>query len=139
MNELAANERPMKSRLHCFALGGSLWLVPVIVVALIPVFNTSGRNARQAEGIQLLGAARDVARVAYGMRSIRPRSLTQARPSVMIWQNEQYRIIDVVALPDDSEGRIYAVPTDYLHPTIRMDFEWKSGESELVFLGPELD
>ncbi len=113
--------------------------MPVIVVALIPVFNTSGRNARQAEGQQLLGSARDSARVWFAKEEGKPRTLKGVLRGEGPMQGQHYRIVDVVALPHMGGGRIYAVPLDNYNPTMRIDFNWKSGQSEIVYLGPELD
>lgn len=137
--ESILGERPRRSRLQSFVIGGVCGLLPVLVLAFIPLGNTSGRNARQAEGQQLLGSARDSARVWSAKGEGKPRTLRGVLRGEGPMQGQFYRIVDVVALPHMGGGRIYAVPLDYYNPTMRIDFDWKSGRSEIVYLGPKLD
>lgn len=87
----------------------------------------------------MLGAARDSTRVHYAKTSVRPTRVSEVLGLGWPFGGQHYTLVDVVALPGSKKARVYAVPRDDFNPTIRLDFEWQTGQSELVYLGPKRD
>lgn len=129
---------------RAFLWGFVFGTLGVFALALIPLTNSSGgRDARNAEGEQLGGSARDLARVEYskadGYQALLVTNV-EAPPDQLPdnFCGSWYGAVDVVEYHGPDEGAVYIIPigNNYDHPTLRLDFHWQSGKSTFQQLGP---
>lgn len=112
------------------------WCVVIALVLLIlglPLVTSSGGDGRRAEGDQLLGSARDFARVEYSKSGEfgNVQESFQQRVANGEFEGCYYSLGSIVVPIGKDRARIYVYPT---HPGERpgyIEFEWRSGNSEI--------
>jgi hypothetical protein len=104
--------------------------VPVLALAAIPLITSNTREARRAEGEQLMGSARDATRVQYSKTGTSPARLSQFTQLYM-FEGEYYRV-------DDNIQATSANATITCSPIMtatdgkgRIEFAWATGESKV--------
>lgn len=137
---------PLRWLRWALATSTGRWSVAAILILLailfltLPLFGrTGGRDARCAEGHQLLGSARDFLRVKYaGKYKLTSEAMNSWYEEVGKGQfaGEYYTIEPRLVIIDESRARIYAHPTTHGEPVLCMEFEWRSGNSNLRRLEP---
>jgi hypothetical protein len=89
-----------------------------------------GRDARKAEGEQLMGAARDACRIAYAkhdsIEAARAR-LAQAKEE---FGGEYYYVSPTLVRIDEKTWRVDCIPTGGTGPSGYLTFRWDTGNSE---------
>lgn len=110
-------------------------IVGILALAAIPLITSNTRDARRAEGTQLLGAARDYCRVEYSKTGVAPADMSGAGAGAFV--GEYYGIASTVAPgvagTNTPGGTVVAtaVTASDLNGTI--DFAWGSGASDITF------
>lgn len=109
-------------------------IVGILALAAIPLITSNTRDARRAEGEQLLGSARDFCRVEYSKTSTVPANLNGAGAGAF---TGKYYAIDQSAAPGSGTGSYNAslqaapVATGSTDGTGTMYFIWASGNSSI--------
>lgn len=104
-----------------------------LVILGLPLTTTGCRDARRAEGEQLLGAARDMLRVEHSKTEDAGRMEAAFKNSVKRGDFEgSYFNVSTWVVPTSEKGaRIYVYPKDSRERIGYMDFEWGSGSSQI--------
>ena len=107
-------------------------IVGILALAAIPLITSNTRDARRAEGEQLLGSARDFCRVEYSKTSTPPTSLAAAGTGAFVGKYFQ-----VTGAPGAGSGSFDAslsatpVAAGSSDGTGTMFFIWASGNSSI--------
>ncbi len=122
-----------RTRLRAFATGALVgFVLPALFLAVLPIRASGGRDARQAEGEQLARSLRDHLRVHYA-KTDEFRNASQIHAQEFTGQ--YYHPALVVGFPTPGSAEVFMIPKDDYHPTIRLTFEWASGQGEFQDLG----
>jgi hypothetical protein len=114
----------------CGGLFAVFLIVGILALAAIPLITTNTREARQAEGEQLLTSMRNRARVAYSRTSRPPVTLTGdasvggAGMDYHELQGVYYTARDTIGAPSSSEGELYCDPIHSGDGSGTMRFSW---------------
>lgn len=115
----------------CGGLLAVFFIVGVLALAAIPLITTNTRDARRAEGEQLMAWMRNQAKVAYARMGTTPKTLmgdydqggSNVDPSQL--QGTYFSVRDSIGAPSESHGELVCdplqSPTD---GTGRMNFSW---------------
>ena len=114
---------------------GTVAMIVLAVVAAVPLLPSGKRDAKQAEGEQLMNAARDEFRIGYSKN----RDLADAHAML----NKKigagrltarwYRIESPATRLSDGRWQVTAVPNEAGLKTGFLSFDMESGESEIVW------
>lgn len=115
----------------------------LLLILLSPVWMpgmvSDTRNARAAEGEQMLGSLKGQTRVSYAKTDgLRPRNLTGrlgmggCAVHISEMQGKYYRVLDVVALHGKDKAMLFAIParTGQFEPVITLRYQWAQGDGE---------
>ena len=109
-------------------------IVGILALAAIPLITSNTRDARRAEGEQLLGSARDALRVEYSKTNTAPASVfAPASLSVGNFTGSYFKVNDAygTAAGGFNVGIEAVNVTGTADGTGTMSFKWSSGESTL--------
>ncbi len=101
------------------------------------------RNARQAEGEQMLGSIKGQARVSFAKSGQPPRTLTggiaQGGSGVefAVLAGKHYRVLDVVGWHGPKHAVLFAIPVSRTgpDPIITVHFAWQGGDGKFTYAG----
>lgn len=108
-------------------------IVGILALAAIPLITSNTRDARRAEGEQLMGSARDFSRVEYSKAGVAPANLAGAGTNAF---KGKYYTVDQTAGPAASgvagyDVKLQATPTSATDGTGTIHFVWTSGNSSI--------
>lgn len=110
-------------------------IVGILALAAIPLITSNTRDARRAEGTQLLGAARDYCRVEYSKNGTAPATMAGAGAGAFV--GEYYGIASTVvpgaATVNTPGGTVVATAVTASDGNGTIDFAWGSGASDITF------
>ena len=101
-------------------------IVGIFALAAIPLITSNTRDARRAEGEQLLYGARDFARVEFSKMGKNPGSFSSAG-SPNDFDGKYYSVDDRIQDLSREKARITATPTTASDGKGTLDFPWASG------------
>ena len=112
-------------------------IVGILALAAIPLITSNTRDARRAEGEQLLGSARDALRVEYSKTNTAPASVfAPASLSVGNFTGSYFKVNDAygtAAAAKYNVGIEAVNVTGTADGTGTMSFIWSSGESTITW------
>jgi hypothetical protein len=139
---LATPLRWTRSFLSLKGFAAVIGLVIILVVCwfALVVFLSGGHrgDARRAEGEQLMGAARDFARIQYSKTGDVGEAAIAFEKEVKRKSFEgEYYVIGAVLVPiSDTTARVYTYPTTPGDTPAYMEFDWASGNSRIMWEDP---
>ncbi len=134
-----ANKRKSRLSLAWFLLG--FLLAAILDLAAVPLcLGSSTREARTAEGEQMLGSAKGQARVAYARSQVRePARLTGsfesggARVEPPELKGKYYMVLDLISPRGDKNAAMFAIPIRRKTPAVIMcEFAWSGGDGKFT-------
>ena len=100
------------------------------VAGVVYLLNSSGggRDARKAEGEQLMGSARDASRVGYGKNGSCEEAEVALKSAAGGFMGSYYYVLPQLISVNQKTARIECVPKPGIEgPTGYMEFSWESG------------
>ena len=110
-------------------------IVGILALAAIPLITSNTRDARRAEGEQLLGSARDAVRVEFSKNGTAPTKVSDAQP-LTAFTGKYFSILDPIAAKTVNGGAGGSIKTNTPSATDgtgTMDFQWASGFSTITW------
>jgi prepilin-type N-terminal cleavage/methylation domain-containing protein len=104
-------------------------IVGILALAAIPLITSNTRDARRAEGEQLMGSARDATRVQYSKTGTAPALISSFTP-VAGFAGEYYTINDAIT-STATDGTIGATAVSASDGNGTINFQWASGNSSI--------
>jgi prepilin-type N-terminal cleavage/methylation domain-containing protein len=111
-------------------------IVGILALAAIPLITSNTRDARRAEGTQLLGSARDFCRVTYSKNGAWDATAVAAYAAEVgtgAFDGEYYNVTAPVASSTAVGCIISATALSASDGDGSCGFRWASGESNIVF------
>jgi type II secretory pathway pseudopilin PulG len=111
-------------------------IVGILALAAIPLITSNTRDARRAEGTQLLGSARDFCRVTYSKNGAWDATAVAAYAAEVgtgAFDGEYYNVTAPVASSTAVGCIISATALSTSDGDGSCGFRWASGESNIVF------
>jgi hypothetical protein len=107
----------------------------ILAVVFVPLMTTGHREPRRAEGEQLMGAARDFARVQYSKTGKVGDTALAFEQEITSgsFEGEYYTVSTVLVPLNDTMARIYVYSTTSSDTPGYIEFEWASGSSNIIW------
>jgi hypothetical protein len=103
-------------------------VIPIMALAAIPLITSNTRDARHAEGEQMMYSSRDMARVYFARSGSAPRTLTETDLSPADLEGMYYRVDDSVGGNND-RGEITCTPIQTPSDGRgHLSFSWMDGD-----------
>ncbi|MBZ0135047.1 MAG: hypothetical protein K8I27_01585 [Planctomycetes bacterium] len=107
---------------------------PLLAILMIPLITSNTRDARRAEGEQLLGSGRDMARIEYSKKGAAPVSFSRfempIQPSMLT--GKYYRVDDAIHAKPGGSAEITCTPQQTMSDgTGRLEFVWSHGMGQI--------
>lgn len=109
-----------------------LMIVGIMFLAAIPLMTSNSRDARRAEGEQLMGSAKGEARVAYSREGEAPDTFSSIG-ALHVLQGRYYSVDDRIQTLGGDQARITCSPTESGDSKGSHEFHWNSGQGKLYW------
>jgi prepilin-type N-terminal cleavage/methylation domain-containing protein len=106
-------------------------IVGILALAAIPLITSNTRDARRAEGEQLLGSARDATRVQYSKNGTAPATISSFQ-TLAGFEGKYFKIVDTITATATT-GAISTNAGAGSDGTGTITFQWASGQSTIVW------